>query len=558
MCGACWAPNVPGVETNAGVPKRSVGPLGLTFVAVGGMVGSGILFAPLFAARRAGPAAIIAWPVGGLMMLSIALVFAEVAAMLPVVGGLGRMPTFSHGRGVSIVVGWVAWVGYVTAAPIETQAMLEYASNEPAFDWLFVASSSSDGESALSLGGVVAATVVMAVFVALNAFGVAVFARFNTMLTWVKVLVPIVIAVAILTRFSTGPIREEGFAPEGFSGVLAAISSGGVVFAFLGFRHALDMAGETRRPQRTIPVALIGGITLCVVLFTALQIGFVGALDPSQVAGGWPELQHGGANGPLAAVLTGLGMTFLAKAVIADAVIGPFGAGLVSTASTGRLAVAVSEAGLFPPRIARFSMAGVPLPALVLNLVVGLVLLVGFRDGWSELLAFNSSAIVLSMCLGPITVLALRRQVPDRYRPLRLPALPVLARFAFVVVGLIVYWTGWHTMSRLTIPIVLGAAILTWRVVRDRTLAETLDLRCVAWLGPYFVGLLVLAFAGRYGGGREWLPAGVDLAVVTAFGLIMFEWGLRSALPASEAAAAVADVPPVAEADPTPPAHKRA
>ena len=124
-------------------PTRSVGTVGLTFVAVGGVVGSGVLFAPLFAAQQAGPAAIVAWPLAGLMFITVALVFAEISAMLPVVGGLGLLPTFSHGKGVGIAIGWVAWVGYVTAAPIETQAMLEYASNERAFDWLFVAEASA-------------------------------------------------------------------------------------------------------------------------------------------------------------------------------------------------------------------------------------------------------------------------------------------------------------------------------------------------------------------------------------------------------------------------------
>ena len=65
---------------------------------------------------------------------------------------------------------------------------------------------------------------------------------------------------------------------------------------------------------------------------------------------------------------------------------------------------------------------------MVLNLAVGLLLLLVFRDGWSELLSFNSGAIVLSMCLGPVTVVALRRQVPDRVRPFRLRGLAVLAR----------------------------------------------------------------------------------------------------------------------------------
>ncbi|MBW9205966.1 APC family permease [Mumia sp. zg.B17] len=530
-------------------PSRSVGPLGLTFVVVGGVVGSGILFAPLFAAQQAGPASIIAWPIASLMLITVVLVFAEVSAMLPVVGGLGLLPTFSHGQGVGIAIGWVAWVGYVTAAPIETQAMLEYASNEAAFDWLFVAETSSGGESPLSLPGIAAAAVVLVAFTALNAYGVALFTRVNTALTWVKLLIPVAVTVALLTQFSSAPIRETGFAPEGVAGVLGALTTGGVVFAFLGFRHALDLAGEARRPQRTIPVALVGGILICTALFTALQVGFVGAVDPGDLDRGWAGLDSGGANGPLAALLTGLGMAVLAKLVLADAVLGPFGAGLVSTASTGRLAVAVAQNGLFPRTVSVFSRHGVPLRAMVLNLAAGLLLLLVFRDGWSELLAFNSGAIVLSMSLGPVTVVALRRQVPDRVRPFRLRGLPVLARVAFVVVSLIVYWTGWDTMIKVTIPIAVGIAVLAWRMVRDPELRRALALRSLVWLGPYYVGLLTLTFVGRFGGGRELLPSGVDMVAVALFALAFFEWGVRSALPAAEAAAAVATVREVRTGD---------
>lgn len=526
-------------------PSRSVGTLGLTFVAVGGVVGSGVLFAPLFAAQQAGPASVIAWPIAGLMLITVALVYAEISAMLPVVGGLGRLPTFSHGQGVGIAIGWVAWVGYVTAAPIETQAILEYVSNERAFDWLFVAETSSNGQSALSLPGVVAAAVVLVAFTALNAFGVALFTRVNSALTWAKVIIPVAIAVALLTKFSSAPIHETGFAPEGITGVLSAITSGGVVFAFLGFRHALDLAGEARRPQVTIPVALVGGILICTVLFTLLQLGFVGAVDPADLGNGWAGLDKGGVNGPLAALLSGLGMAALANLVVADAVLGPFGAGLVSTASTGRLTVAVAENGLFPRAVSVFNRHGVPMRAMVLNFVVGLVLLLAFRDGWSELLSFNSGAIVLSMCLGPVTVLALRRQVPDRARPFRLHSVSVLARVAFVVITLIIYWTGWETMIKLTIPIAVGVVVLAWRIVRDPHLRGELALGSLAWLGPYYVGVLVLTFLGRFGGGRDVLPAGFDMVVVTAFALVLFEWGVRSALPAALAAAKVAEVPEV-------------
>lgn len=519
-------------------PQRSIGVVGLTFVAVGGVIGSGWLFGPLFAAQQAGPSAILAWVLGGAMILVAALTFAEVAAMLPVVGGLGRLPQFSHGNVVGMLIGWTAWVGYVTAAPIETQALLEYASNESAFDWLFSGSSAGDGQAPLSPAGLAVAAAVLGLFTLINAFGVRAFARLNTQLTWFKIAVPVVAAIALLTQFDADNLTSHGFAPGGVQGVMAAISTGGVIFAFLGFRHALDLAGEAERPQRTVPIALTGSLAICIVVFVAVQAGFIGAVDAAELEGGWASVDPGGANGPVAALLSGLGMALLANVVLVDAVVGPFGAGLVASASTARLSVAVSRNGLFPAAVQRLSIRGVPLRALVVNAAIGFGLLVVFRNGWQEILTFNAGAIVLSFCMGPVTVLALRRQLPDRHRPFRLPAVHLVAGAAFVIVGLIVYWSGWQTLWKLAIPLLVGVAGLGWRV-RSPEQRRQLDLRPALWLGPYGLGLLAISFAGNFGGGRSWIPFGWDAALVAAFSLAMLPWAVRSRLPDGEARAYV-------------------
>ncbi len=507
-------------------PRRAVGVVGLTFVAVGGIIGSGWLFGPLFAAQLAGPASIVAWIVGGLMVLIAALPFAEVAAMLPVMGGLGRLPQFSHGRTVGVMIGWTAWIGYVTAAPIETQALLEYVSNEDQFRWLFDGSV-HNGQSALSLGGLVVATAILAVFTIVNAFGVSAFARLNTPLTWFKIAVPIVAAAALLTHFNTSAIDAHGFAPAGVKGIMAAIASGGVIFAFLGFRHALDLAGEAKRPQRTVPIALTVSLLICIALFTLVQLGFVGAVSPDSLTDGWGHLAIAGANGPIAGLLTGIGLVAVADLVLVDAVVGPFGAGLVASASTARLDVAVSRNGLFPGWVQTFSRRKVPLRALILNAVVGFVILVTFRNGWQEILTFNAGAIVLSFAAGPVTLLALRYQLPDRARPFRLPAVRLIGSVAFIVVGLIVYWTGWNTLWRLSIPLAIGAALFAGRVARHPEARADLDLRPALWLGPYVLGLLAIAFAGNFGGGRGWLPFGWDIVVVALFSLAVLPWAVR-------------------------------
>ena len=106
--------------------NRSIGLIGLTFVAVSGIIGSGWLFAPLLTSQLAGPSSVVAWLIGGVAMLILALCFAKATSVMPVAGGIARLPHFTHGDVTSSVLGWSAWVGYNTAAPIETIAMLEY------------------------------------------------------------------------------------------------------------------------------------------------------------------------------------------------------------------------------------------------------------------------------------------------------------------------------------------------------------------------------------------------------------------------------------------------
>src|SRR3712207_8576840 len=84
--------------------RRDVSLLGLMFLSLGSIIGSGWPFGPLYASQIAGPAAIIAWVAGGLVMLLLALVHAELGSMYPVAGGSARYPLFCFGRDRKSVV----------------------------------------------------------------------------------------------------------------------------------------------------------------------------------------------------------------------------------------------------------------------------------------------------------------------------------------------------------------------------------------------------------------------------------------------------------------------
>src|SRR5204863_8989400 len=108
---------------------RRFTPLNLLMLSINGMVGSAWLFAPLYAAKIAGPGAIIAWLIGGFATVIIALTFAELSVLFPLAGGTAQIPQRSHGTFTSFIVSWIAWLSALTMAPIEVQAILQYAAN---------------------------------------------------------------------------------------------------------------------------------------------------------------------------------------------------------------------------------------------------------------------------------------------------------------------------------------------------------------------------------------------------------------------------------------------
>jgi amino acid transporter len=507
---------------------RSIGLVGLTFVAVSGIIGSGWMFAPLLAVQHAGPAAMVAWVVGGIAMFFIAITFAEISAMLPVPGGIARVPQFSHGNVVALVMGWTAWVGYNTTAPIEVEAMLRYL--DPGSAWLYTA----PGSGSLSWGGITLCAGLLVLFTVINAVGVKFFTYVNSTVTWLKIAIPVVIVVALVaSRFETSNFTAGGsFAPYGLQGVLAAISSGGVIFSYIGFRHAVDMAGEARNPGFTVPMALMLSILICFGVYGGIQLAFIGALEPGAVAAGWANLALPGDTGPVGAVASALGLLWLVSLLNAGAVIGPFGGALVAVGSNARIAYALAEDGLFPRIIGTLSRRGVPLAGMILNLVASTIVFIALP--FDEVVQLNSSAIVLSFVVGPIGVVALRALMPERRRPFRLPAVRLVAATAFVISTLVVYWSGWDTIVRLGLCLAVGAIVLG--IVAVRPNRPPLDLREAAWLLPYLFGIGAISYFGAFGGTGA-IAFGWDILVIAVFGVAVFAAAVRSRLSPEKAAA---------------------
>ena len=277
--------------------KKRIGPVGLLFIGTGSIIGSGWLFAALYAARDAGPSAVVSWILAAIMLGVIALVFAELGAALPLPGGFARYPHVTFGGLTSFVASWLCWLAYMVIPSVETMAILEYLGNE--VPWLIT---THQEERSLSVWGTLIAAVLLFSLMVINILGVQWVTHSNNVITVWKILIPTLTGVVlILVGFNATNFSEFGLAPRGLSGIFEALAAGGVVFSLLGYRTIVELAGEAKKPQRDVPIAIFGSLLICTAIFVLVQIAFIGALPPEELAKGWQGIVIEGASGPFAA-----------------------------------------------------------------------------------------------------------------------------------------------------------------------------------------------------------------------------------------------------------------
>ncbi|QDY80484.1 APC family permease [Streptomyces qinzhouensis] len=527
---AAQAPGNPGL-------RRDIGLIGLIWTSEGSIIGSGWLFGALFAAQAAGTAALLSWAIGAVAIIILAFVHAELGAAYPVAGGTARFPHYAFGSAAGASFGWFSWLQAVATAPIEVMASLNYLSVHA--DWV------QKGEHQLTAAGYGLAVAFMAFFVVVNFFGIRWLAHTNSLATWWKVAIPVLTIVALAaTAFHGENFGHGGFAPFGAQGILSAISTSGIIFAFLGFEQADQLAGESRNPARDIPLAVIGSILLGVLIYVALQVVFIGALPPDAFVHGWADLTFADKAGPFAGLATSVGLSWLAALIYIDAVISPTGTGLIYTTAASRVSYGLSRNGYVPVLFERTTRRGVPWFSLLFAFIVGLIVFLPFPT-WQKLVGFVTSASVLMYAGAPLALGCLRKQDPDRHRPYRLPAGHFWSPVAFIVANLIIYWAGWDTLWRLGVAIVIGYLLLgASAALRLNPRLPHPDWRPAQWLPVYLLGLGVISWQGGFCstgpastvdcGATGAIPLWWDIAVVTVFSLVIYYWAQAVRLPREE------------------------
>ena len=531
--------------------RRQMGTVGVLFSSVGVVIGSGWLFGAYNASKIAGPGSLLAWAIGGLATVVMALNVAELGGMHHVAGGEVRFVHFAFGSLGGFALGWFFFISSVTTAPIETEAMLTYASGYiPGL---------VNAQAALTTLGYVVAFLVLLLFTIINILGIRWMTEVNKYAVWWKIAIPAIAIVAIMivafrpTYFGGGTVGHgpSGFLPFGMNGVLASISSGGIIFAYSGYDSAIAFGAESKNPARNIPIAVIGSMLIGFVIYMMLEVAFLGALRPSDLVHGWANLTlPAHVAGPYAALATGFGLGWLAFVLYIDAIVSPGGTGLLAIGITARYNFALARNQYIPGIFGYLNGRGTPIVGIIFTALVGLLVFAPFPS-WAELVGFASSAGVITIAMLPPAVQALRISDPDRPRPFKLPFMHVMSPLGFIVANQLVLFSGFGVVWKLILAILVGIVLLLLGLyTRPASERPNLDLMHNLWILPWLVGLAIISFFGSFqasapdpntipftkiqGGTGSVLHFGIDMIVLAAFCIVIYYVALASRLSAEQ------------------------
>ncbi len=492
--------------------KRTISTFGLLLTSLSAIIGSGWLFSAYYTSTLAGPGSLLAWVIGGFFILIIAFVFAEVSSMLPISGASTRIPQLTHGPLVSFAFAWTVWLSYVSFMAIEVQSVLQYAS--------YYFPSLTFPQGGLTHRGLIAAAFLMFLISFLNTYSVRLLIRANSFLTTMKVIILVLIGLVILfsSRYLFSPFHpgHSEFLPMGIHGVFGALVSGGILFAFNGFKQAAELAGEAKNPKRSVPLAILGSVLIAMGLFLLLQVGFLNSLGASNLLHGFQNLSLSIPQSPLASVLSQNGQSVFMPLLYLGAIVAPLAAGLMYCSAASRSLYGMAKNGHAPAFLTKLSPQHHPMSAVIVNFILGLFLFFPL-PGWNNMVAFMSSLLAVTYTIGPLSLAALRHQLPNQHRPLKLPVGKFWAFISFYICTLLVYWSGWEILWKMIIALAAGFIIFgiyshSKKYQRHRKhkkscshphhhdTVNSLHIRGAIWLWLYLLGLAIFSYLGNFGG----------------------------------------------------------
>ena len=447
--------------------RRDLSALDLTVFGVGVTIGTGIfVLTGVAAATKAGPAIALSFVVAAVACALAGLCYAELASAVPVAGSAYTFSYATLGELIAWIIGWdlvleftlggaavaKGWSKYlVELLPITLPASI--AGDSPTVD--------------------VPAALVVAALTVVAIIGVKFSARFNSLLVAVKVAVVLLfIAVGLtavkasnwspfippaakapkaVTAVETGtPVIQLLLGQEPLDYGLLGIGFGAAIvfFAFIGFDVIATTAEEVRRPQRDLPIGILGSLAICTVLYVIVSVVMTGLLRYTELNDAAPMAKALKANGlDLAASLVSLGALAGLTTVI-----------LVLMMGQARVLFAMSRDRLLPEGLAKVhpTFRTPWIISLLTGTVIAVITALVDLDTLADLVNIGT---LFAFVLVSIGVVVLRRTRPDLQRAFRTPAVPLIPALAVVACLFLMLNLGTHTWYRFLAWMVIGLVV---------------------------------------------------------------------------------------------------
>ena len=432
----------------AGGLQKVLGPADLVMMGIGAIVGTGIFVLTGTGAVTAGPALTLSFVIAALACGFAALCYAEFASTVPVAGSIYTYSYATMGELVAWMIGWdllleyglatsavsVGWSGYF-------QSLIGgFGMQLPAA--LTAAPGSVPGvDTVMNLP----ALLIMLVLTAMLSLGVRESARINSIMVVIKIAV--VLLFIFVGARHVQPANWQPFMPFGMSGTMSAAAL--VFFAFIGFDAVTSAAEEVKRPERDLPIGIIGSLLVCTVLYVVVSAIMTGIV---------PYQKFAGVDHPVSLALQYAKENWFAGFVDLGAIVGMTTVILVMAFGQTRIIFAMARDGLLPKRLATVHPTyGTPfLATWIVGIVFGLIAAFVPLNVLAELINIGTLA---AFCLVSVAVIVLRKKRPDLPRAFRCPGVPFVPGLAIAFCVALMTFLSLSTWIAFGIWLVLGLIV---------------------------------------------------------------------------------------------------
>jgi APA family basic amino acid/polyamine antiporter len=471
---------------------RSLGPVQLTLLGIGAIIGTGIFVLTAAASQKAGPGMAISFVIAGAVCAVAALCYSELAAMAPVSGSAYTYTYAVMGELLAWCVGWALILEYAVAASAVSVGWSGYVlgliENGLGFDWPDLLQAgptwSMNGfipTPDFSVGIINIPAIIVALGVTmLLMVGTTESARVNAILVAVKVA-----ALTIFIALTLPVINSANFTPFAPNGLFGASSGMGIVgaaasifFAYVGFDAVSTAAEETKNPQRNVPIGLIGSLAICTIFYLLVAVGAIGAIGAQPVVGAAGEAVQPGSpafvaacslaqnadqlvcsNEALAHVLREINFPAVGNALGIAAMLALPSVILMMIYGQTRIFFVMARDGLLPEGLTKIhSKWKTP---YIVTLFTGLAVAIAaalFPVG--QLADISNSGTLFAFFMVSLAVMILRVKEPNRHRPFRTPLIWLFAPLSAAGCAFL-FWNLPHD-AKMVLPIWGGVGLVIY------------------------------------------------------------------------------------------------